>query len=80
VVVAYGFFDHNAQLRSYQLANGHTVANNLNGPITWELAEAFKIEHGLIRRIEAVLTQSPYGMRPNWPETGLGYDPRLGPR
>ena len=80
VVVAYGFFDHNAQLRSYQLTNGRTVANNLNAPITWELAEAFKIEHGLIRRIEAVLTQSPYGMRPNWPEAGLGYDPRLGPR
>lgn len=80
VVVAYAFFDHNAQLRSYKLANGHTVANNLNAPITWELAEAFKIEHGLIRRIEAVLTQSPYGMRPNWPERGLGYDPRFGPR
>jgi hypothetical protein len=80
VVVAYGFFDHNAQLRSYELANGHTVANNLNAPITWELAEAFKIEGGLIRRIEAVLTQSPYGMRPNWPEKGLGYDPRFGPR
>jgi len=80
VVVAYGFFDHNAQLRSYNLANGHTVPNNLNAPISWELAEAFKIEHGLIRRVEAVLTQSPYGMRPNWPEAGLGYDPRLGPR
>ncbi len=80
VVVAYGFFDHNAQLRSYKLANGRTVANNLNAPITWELAEAFKIEHGLIRRIEAVLTQSPYGMPPNWPESGLGYDPRFGPR
>lgn len=80
VVVAYGFFDHNAQLRSYKLANGRTVANNLNAPITWEIAEAFKIEHGLIRRIEAVLTQSPYGMRPNWPERGLGYNPRFGPR
>ena len=80
VVVAYGFFDHNAQLRSYKLANGNTVANNLNAPITWELAEAFKIEHGLIHRIEAVLTQSPYGMRPNWPEKGLGYSARLGPR
>jgi hypothetical protein len=80
VVVAYGFFDHNAQLRSYQLTNGRTVTNGLDAPITWELAEAFRIEHGLIRRIEAVLTQSPYGMRPNWPEAGLGYDPRTGPR
>ncbi len=80
IAVAFGFFDHNAQLRSFKLANGKTVPNGLNGPITWELCEAFKIEHGLIRRVEAVLTQSPYGMKPNWPETGLGYDPRWGPR
>ncbi len=80
IAVAFGFFDHNAQLRSFKLSNGKTVPNGLNGPITWELCEAFKIEHGLIRRVEAVLTQSPYGMKPNWPETGLGYDPRWGPR
>jgi hypothetical protein len=80
VVVAFGFFDHNAQVRSYELTNGKTVQNGLNAPITWELAEAFEIEHGLIRRVEAVLTQSPYGMKPNWSEAGLGYDPRLGPR
>lgn len=80
IAVAFGFFDHNAQLRSYRLANGRTVPNGLNAPITWEICEAFKIEHGLIRRVEAVLTQSPYGMKPNWPEGGLGYDPRWGPR
>ncbi len=80
IVVAFGFFDHNAQLRSFELTNGRTVPNGLNAPITWELCEAFKIEHGLIRRIEAVLTQSPYGMKPNWSEVGLGYDPRWGPR
>jgi hypothetical protein len=79
VVAAFGFFDHNAQLRSYSLSNGKTVPNGLSAPITWELVEAFKIEHGLIRRIEAVLTQSPYGMPPNWPESDLGYDPRRGP-
>ncbi len=80
VVVAFAFFDHNAQLRSYTLTNGHTVRSGLNAPITWEVCEAFKIEHGLIRRIEAVFTQAPYGMRPNWSERGLGYDPRSGPR
>jgi len=80
VAVAFAFFDHNAQLRSYELTNGRTVKSGLNAPITWEVCEAFKIEHGLIRRIEAVFTQSPYGMRPNWSETGLGYDPRFGPR
>jgi hypothetical protein len=79
VVVAFGFFDHNAQLRSYALSNGKSVPNGLSAPITWELVEAFRIEHGLIRRIEAVLTQAPYGMPPNWPESDLGYDPRHGP-
>jgi hypothetical protein len=80
VAVAFAFFDHNAQLRSFKLANGRTVSSGLNAPITWEVCEAFKVEHGLIRRIEAVFTQSPYGMRPNWSESGLGYDPRRGPR
>ncbi|MGH8326905.1 MAG: hypothetical protein ACRET2_09100, partial [Steroidobacteraceae bacterium] len=80
VVVAFAFFDHNAQLRSFELTNGHTVHSGLNAPITWELCEAFKIEHGLIRRVEAVLTQAPYGMRPNWSEADLGYSPRYGPR
>lgn len=80
VVVAFAFFDHNAQLRSYTLTNGRTVKSGLNAPITWEVCEAFKIEHGLIRRIEAVFTQAPYGMRPNWSEKGLGYNPRWGPR
>jgi hypothetical protein len=80
LVVAFAFFDHDAQLRSYTLTNGKTVPNGLQTPITWELVEAFRIEHGLIRRVEAVLTQSPYGMPPNWPESGLGYDPRRGPQ
>lgn len=80
VVVAFAFFDHNAQLRSYKLTNGRTVKSGLNAPITWEVCEAFKIEHGLIRRIEAVFKQAPYGMRPNWSDTDLGYSPRWGPR
>lgn len=33
---------------------------------TWQLAELFKIEHGKIRRIEAVLQRVPYGMNSGW--------------
>jgi hypothetical protein len=33
---------------------------------TWQLAELFKIEHGKIRRIEAVLQRVPYGMNSEW--------------
>ncbi len=33
---------------------------------TWQLAELFKIEKGLIRRIEAVFHRCPYGMNSGW--------------
>ena len=33
---------------------------------TWEIAELFKIEKGLIRRIEAVFLRCPYGMNSGW--------------
>ena len=33
---------------------------------TWQLAELFKIEKGKIRRIEAILTEPPYGMNSGW--------------
>ena len=33
---------------------------------TWEIAELFKVQNGLIHRIEAVLTRSPYGMNSGW--------------
>jgi hypothetical protein len=33
---------------------------------TWEIAELFKIEKGLIRRIEAIFLRCPYGMNTGW--------------
>jgi hypothetical protein len=33
---------------------------------TWQLAELFKIENGLIRRVEAVFHRAPYGMPSGW--------------
>jgi hypothetical protein len=33
---------------------------------TWQLAELFKIENGMIRRIEAVFHRCPYGMNSGW--------------
>ncbi len=33
---------------------------------TWQLAELFKIENGLIRRIEAVFHKCPFGMNAGW--------------
>ena len=33
---------------------------------TWEVSELFKIENGLIRRIEAAFLRGPYGMNSGW--------------
>ena len=33
---------------------------------TWQLAEIFKIEKGMIRRVEAVFHQAPFGMPSGW--------------
>ena len=66
VVCAMAFFDHSGTLRDYQLADGTPVSANLSQPFTWQIAEAFKIENGLITHIEAVLNPVPYGMKPGW--------------
>jgi hypothetical protein len=33
---------------------------------TWQMAELFKVEDGLIRRVEAVFHRAPYGMTSGW--------------
>lgn len=38
--------------------------NNINW--TWQLGELFKIENGLIRRVEAVFHRAPYGIPSGW--------------
>jgi hypothetical protein len=65
-VVAFAFFDHNGTVRDYALADGTPVKAGLSQPFSWQIAEAFKIERGLITRIEAVLNPCPYGMKPGW--------------
>ena len=67
VVFSFGFFDHSGTVRSYKLADGRTIPAAIDRPFTWEIGEAFRIENGLITRIEAVMTPCPYGMPPNWP-------------
>jgi len=67
VVFAFGFFDHSGTVRSYTLADGRTIPGNLDRPFTWQIGEAFRIENGLMTRIEAVMTPCPYGMPPGWP-------------
>lgn len=47
-------------------------------PWTWEIAELFKIENGLIRQIEAICQEVPYGMNSGWSswEEGLSCQAR----
>jgi hypothetical protein len=44
---------------------------------TWQIAELFRIENGLIRRIEAVLHRCPYGMNSGWSTYEQGISDRI---
>ena len=67
VVVAFGFFDHDAgRNRHFSTPDGRQITGGPQEPWTWHIAEAFKVEKGLLREIEAVLTRAPYGMGSGW--------------
>ena len=67
VVFAFAFFDHDGTVRDYALVDG-TPRQGIDRPFTWMIAEAFRIERGLITRIEALMTEVPYGLSAGWPE------------
>ncbi|MEJ2247705.1 MAG: hypothetical protein P8Y80_16765 [Acidobacteriota bacterium] len=64
-VLAFGFFDHNGTIRDIPLSTGQNfhVPPYFSTPRTLIIAEGFKIKDGKIRLIEALLTESTYGMR-----------------
>jgi len=67
LVFSFIFFDHAAgDTRHFTAPDGRAVTAGPTTPWTWELAELFRIENGLIRRIEAILERSPYGMGSGW--------------
>jgi hypothetical protein len=73
LVFSFAFFDHmGGDTRHYATPDGRQIAAGPTTPWTWELAELFKLEKGKIRRIEAVVTQSPYGMDSGWSAVTLG--------
>lgn len=65
-VLALGQYDHNGTVRELQMSNGKisVMPPYFSTPRTLSIGEAFRIEDGKIRQIEATLTESPYGMRP----------------
>jgi hypothetical protein len=73
IVYAFGFFDHSGgETRNFKLPDGRAVTAGPVQPWTWQLAELFKIEKGKIRRIEALLHRSPYGMLSGWSTLSQG--------
>jgi hypothetical protein len=67
LVFSFVFFDHAlGKDRTYQTPDGRTVTAGPIQPNGWEIAELFKIEKGLIRRIEANMVTPPYGMNSGW--------------
>jgi hypothetical protein len=67
VVFAFAFFDNaGGDSRFGTLPDGRSVESGPKIPWTWGIAEAFKIDRGLIGPVESVLHQVPYGMGSGW--------------
>jgi hypothetical protein len=62
LVLAFGFFEHQGRIKDIKLTTGETVPSPVRSPFTFEIAELFQIDKGLIDQIEAVLNVVPYGM------------------
>lgn len=67
IVFSFVFFDHpGGDTRTFQVPDGRSVTAGPVQPWTWQIAELFKVENNQIRRIEAILARSPYGMNSGW--------------
>lgn len=65
----WGYFDQNGSITRFTHTLDHKpaeVPKLFQQPITFYIAEVFKVVHGKIRQIEAVLTPVPYGMESTW--------------
>ena len=67
LVFTYVFFDHMAgETRTFQTPDGRTVTAGPRQPWTWEIAETFRLEHGKIHQVMAIMETVPYGMSSGW--------------
>jgi hypothetical protein len=67
LVFSFAFFDHSGgATRTFQVPDGRTVTAGPVQPWTWQIAELFKVESSKLRKIEAILQRSPYGMNSGW--------------
>jgi hypothetical protein len=66
---AWGYFDHNGTHAKFSRTLDHKpadVALTFRQPVTFYIAEVFKVVDGKIRQIEAVLTPVPFQMESTW--------------
>jgi len=66
VAFAFAFFDHAGNVHDFPLSDGTISPGGIKAPFTWEIAEAFRVEKGKIRTVEAVLNNAPYGNKGGW--------------
>ncbi|SFG44498.1 hypothetical protein SAMN05518801_12716 [Novosphingobium sp. CF614] len=66
LVLAFGFIDHSGRLDTYRLTDGRTVKSPVRRPHSFYISELFKIDHGMIRQIEANFITVPYRMPSPW--------------
>lgn len=79
LVFSFVFFDHALGAdRTFTHSDGRVITSGPMEPNSWQIAELFKIEKGLIRRIEALLIPPPYGMNSGWSsyEDGISSEAR----
>jgi hypothetical protein len=65
----WGYFDHDGTHAKFSRTLDHQLADvspTFRQPITFYIAEVFKVEDGKIRQIEAVLTTVPFRMESGW--------------
>lgn len=68
IVLAGGFIDHEGRLGSFQLTDGTMRESFIRRPHTFVLLEAFKVQKGKIRQVEAAFITVPYNMSSPWDE------------
>jgi hypothetical protein len=78
LVVAFAFFDHDAGAsRHFKTPDGRAITGGPVQPWTWQIAELFKVEKGLLHEIEAILERVPYGMPSGWSSWEDGLSDRI---
>ena len=80
LVFAFAFFDNAAgSSRFGTLADGMQVESGPEIPWTWQIAEVFGIENGLIGPVESVLHSMPCGMGSGWSswDEAMSSEPRF---